>query len=66
MTIQMAIQIILTLAVTGACTFLMASYVTVSKERVKLQKWFVLSLRILMVVHAIAIPASIINLIWSF
>jgi hypothetical protein len=66
MTMIMAIQIILTLAVTAACTFLAASYVTVAKERVRLQKWFVLCLRILMVVHAIAIPASFINLIWSF
>jgi hypothetical protein len=66
MTVFMASQIIATLIVTGGCTLLMANFVTVAKEYVRLQKWFVRSVRVLMLLHAFAFPASIINLIWSF
>ena len=66
MTVHIAIQILLTLVVTGICVLSAISFVTVAKEAVKLQKWFEWTARILFVIHLIAIPAAIINLIWSF
>jgi hypothetical protein len=62
----MAIQILLTVLVTGGCTFLATNFVTVSNNYLKLQKWFMWTVRISLIVHAIVFPASIINLIWSF
>ena len=66
MTVHIAIQILLTLVVTGICTLSAISFVTVAKEYEKLQKWFEWTARILFVIHLIAVPAAIINLIWSF
>ena len=66
MTTHMAIQILLTITVTGICTLLAISFIDVAKEAVKLQKWFTLTAKSLFVFHMIAFPAAIINLIWSF
>jgi hypothetical protein len=61
----MAIQILLTVLVTGACTVLAMTFVTIAKDAVKLQKWFSVTVRILFILHLFAFPAAIINLIWS-
>lgn len=66
MTFHMAMQILLTVLVTGGCTLLMANFVTVANDYSKLQKSYMWTVRILFIAHAIAFPASIINLIWSF
>lgn len=66
MTFHMAIQILLTVLVTGGCTTLLANFVDVAKEHVKLKKWFIASVKTSFIIHGIALPAAIINLIWSF
>ena len=66
MTIHMAIQILLTIIVTGTCTLLAINFINIAKDAVKLQKWFTLTAKSLFVFHMIALPAAIINLIWSF
>ena len=66
MTTQIAIQILLTVLVTGACTLLAINFITIAKDAVKLQKWFTLTARSMFIFHMFAFPAAIINLIWSF
>ena len=66
MTIIQSMQIILTLVVTGVCSILALQFVSVAKEQVEMQKWFAWTLRILLMFHAIAFPAALINLIWSW
>jgi hypothetical protein len=61
----MAIQILLTVLVTGTCTVLAMNFVTIAQNAVRLQKWFGITIRVLFVVHLIALPAAVINLIWS-
>jgi hypothetical protein len=66
MTIHMAIQILLTVIVTGGCTLLATNFITIAKDHLKLQKWFAYTARSMLLFHMIALPAAIINLIWSF
>jgi hypothetical protein len=66
MTIQIAIQILLTVLITGGCTFLATSFVSITKDKVKLQKWFAFTAKCMWLIHFVALPAAIINLIWSF
>ena len=66
MTIHIAIQILLTVLVTGSCTLLAINFITIAKDAVKLQKWFTRIARIMFMIHMVALPAAIINLIWSF
>jgi hypothetical protein len=65
MTMQMAIQIILTVLVTGTCTVLAMTFVTIAKDAVKLQKWFSITVRSMFLLHLVLLPAALINLIWS-
>ena len=66
MTTLMAIQILLTIFITGTCTLLAINFINIAKDAVKLQKWFTLTAKTLFVFHMIVFPAAIINLIWSF
>lgn len=61
-----AIQILLTVLVTGSCVMLSMFYVTIDKKKVKLLNWYTTTIRLLLLVHAFALPAAIINLIWSY
>ena len=61
-----AIQILLTVLVTGSCVMLSMFYVTIDKKKVKLLNWYLTTIRLLLIVHAFALPAAIINLIWSY
>ena len=65
MTLQMAIQILLTVIVTGTCTVLATNFVTIAKDAVKLQKWFGFTVRGMFLLHLVLLPAAVINLIWS-
>lgn len=64
-TLHMAIQILLTVIVTGACTVLAMTFVTIAKDAVKLQKWFSYTVRSMFLLHLVLLPAALINLIWS-
>lgn len=63
---HMAMQILLTILVTGGCTLLLVNFVDVAKEHVSMKKWFIISVKTSFIIHGIALPAAIINLIWSF
>ena len=65
MTLHMAIQILLTVLVTGACTLLAINFVTIAKDQIKLLKWFTITVRSMFLLHLILLPAAVINLIWS-
>ena len=65
MTLHMAIQILLTVLVTGTCTLLAINFVTIAKEKIKLLKWFTITVRSMFLLHLVLLPAAIINLIWS-
>ena len=65
MTLHMAIQILLTVLVTGTCTLLAINFVTIAKEKIKLLKWFTITVRSLFLLHLFLLPAAVINLIWS-
>ena len=65
MTLHMAIQILLTVLVTGACTLLAINFVTIAKEKIKLLKWFTITVRSMFLLHLVLLPAAVINLIWS-
>ena len=66
MTLHMAIQILLTVIVTGTCTLLAINFVNIAKDAVKLQKWFSFTVRSMFLLHLVLLPAAIINLIWSY
>ena len=66
MTMTMAIQILLTVLVTGGCTLLTMNFVRFTKDDIKIRKWFEYTVRILFVLHLFAFPAALINLIWSY
>lgn len=59
-------QILLTVIITSACTYLIATNVEVDDKAVKTKQRFNFILKILIFIHAILVPAAIINLIWSF
>jgi hypothetical protein len=61
-----AIQILLTVLVTGGFVILSMTYVTIDKKSVKLKNWYDVTTRLLLLIHAFALPAAIINLIWSY
>ena len=65
MTLHMAIQILLTVIVTGTCTLLAINFVNIAKDAVKLQKWFGFTVRSMFLLHLVLLPAAVINLIWS-
>ena len=65
MTLHMAIQILLTVLVTGTCTLLAINFVTIAKDQIKLLKWFTITVRSMFLLHLVLLPAAIINLIWS-
>ena len=65
MTLHMAIQILLTVLVTGTCTLLAINFVTIAKDKIKLLKWFTITVRSMFLLHLILLPAAVINLIWS-
>ena len=65
MTLHMAIQILLTVLVTGTCTLLAINFVTIAKEKIKLLKWFTITVRSMFLLHLVLLPAAVINLIWS-
>ena len=65
MTLHMAIQILLTVLVTGACTLLAINFVTIAKDQIKLLKWFTITVRSMFLLHLVLLPAAVINLIWS-
>ena len=65
MTLHMAIQILLTILVTGTCTLLAINFVTIAKEKIKLLKWFTITVRSMFLLHLVLLPAAVINLIWS-
>jgi hypothetical protein len=62
----MSIQILLTVLITGVCTLFVFENVTVDEKQVKLHNWFMWSARVLILIHAILIPAAVINVIWSY
>jgi hypothetical protein len=66
MTMTIAIQILLTLFITGACTLFVFENVTVDEKYTKLDNSFKWVSRVLILLHAVLIPAAIINLIWSW
>ena len=61
-----AIQILLTVLVTGSCVLLSTIYVSIDAKWVKLKNWYDVTTRLLLLIHAFALPAAIINLIWSY
>ena len=65
MTLHMAIQILLTILVTGTCTLLAINFVTIAKDQIKLLKWFTITVRSMFLLHLVLLPAAVINLIWS-
>jgi len=65
MTLHMAIQILLTVLVTGTCTLLAINFVTIAKDQIKLLKWFTITVRSMFLLHLVLLPAAVINLIWS-
>jgi len=66
MTMTIAIQILLTLLLTGACTLFIFENVSVDEKYAKMNRWFMWTARVLILLHAVLIPAAIINLIWSW
>jgi hypothetical protein len=62
----MSIQILLTVLITGACTLFVFENVTVDEKQVKLLNWFTWAARVLILIHAILLPAAVINVIWSW
>ena len=66
MTLHTAIQILLTVLVTGGFVLLSMIYVTIDKKASKLKNWYDVTARLLLLIHAFLLPAAIINLIWSF
>lgn len=65
-TLTMSIQILLTVLITGACTLFVFENVTVDEKQVKLLNWFTWAARVLILIHAILLPAAVINVIWSW
>ena len=65
-TLTMSIQILLTVLITGVCTIFIFENVTVDEKQAKLRNWFMWSARVLILIHAILIPAAVINVIWSW
>jgi len=65
MTFAIAIQVLLTVVVTAACTYLLYTNVEVNEKYVRMNLWYTWLIRFLLVFHAVALPASLINLIWS-
>lgn len=61
-----AIQILLTVLVTGGCVLLSMIYVSIDKKWIKLKNWYDVTTRLLLLIHALLLPAAIINLIWSY
>jgi hypothetical protein len=61
-----AIQILLTILITSACTYIIATNVDVDDKAVKTKQRFTFILKVLIFIHAILVPGAIINLIWSF
>ena len=61
-----AIQILLTVLVTGGCVLLSMLSVTIDKKKVKLLNWYLTTVRLFLIIHAFLLPAAIINLIWSY
>lgn len=61
-----AIQILLTVLVTGSFVMLSMFYVTIDNKWIKLKNFYDVTTRLLLLLHAFALPAAIINLIWSY